>query len=678
MPRSAPAPRSHPSTTRLVVLITCLLGAPTLAEARITRIEISRVESPTFDGTSFGDVGPYEKLVGRIFGEIDPSDPSSAVIADIDLALRNAGGMVEYSADLLILRPIDPSRDNGRLFFEVNNRGSLLSLGQMNDARSGGSDPSAAADAGNGFLMRQGYTFVSSGWDVTATSSRDRLTIAVPVATNADGSAVVGPALEEFVVDNDTTTTGRLTYPAATLDRSRASLTVRVHYADPPIPIDREGWEYAGDRAIQLRPEGTPFEQGRLYEFTYPAQDPDVAGVAFAALRDVAVFLRHATSDDQGTADPLAGRVQHVYSFAISQPARFMRDFVYLGFNADAGGGRVFDGILNWIGGASGGFFNYRFAQPSRTHRQHIGRWYPERQFPFASQVLHDPVTGRTDGRLRRCLETDTCPKILEANSSNEYWVKAGSLLHTDTLGEDIPDPPNVRVYLFSSLPHGAGFGPTGPGICQQPRNPLVANAGLRALLVALDGWVATGREPPPSRVPRRSDGTLVPALPQSSVGFPRLPGVLYSGLMSTGDQLDYGTSFARGALTILPPTIEGSPYPAFVPKTDADGNDIAGIRLPQVTVPLATYTGWGVRAASFAGDDLCDAAGQQLDFARTRSERLASGDPRLSVEERYDSHRSYVQAITAAADDLQRQRLLLAEDVQRIIAEAEARGGAW
>ena len=513
-------------TKLVIVCLAALLGVPSLADARVIRIEISRVESPTFDGVSFGETGPYEKLVGRVFGEIDPADSSSAVITDIDLAPRNARGMVEYSAGLFILRPVDASKGNGRLFFEVNNRGSLLSLGQLDDARSGGSNPTAAADAGNGFLMRQGYTFVSSGWDVTATSSRNRLTITVPVATHADGSAIVGPSLEEFVVDNDATMTGTLTYPAATQDRSQANLTVRVHYTAPPTPVETEGWEYVGDRAIRLRPEGTPFTQGRLYEFTYPARDPTVAGVAFAALRDVATFLHHAASDDDGTANPLADRIQYVYSFAISQPARFMRDFVHLGFNHDADGRRVFDGILNWIGGASGGFFNYRFAQPHRTHRQHIGRWFPERQFPFANQVLHDPVTERTGGRLRRCLDTDTCPKILEANSANEYWVKAGSLLHTDTRGEDIADPPNVRVYLFSSLPHGAGFGSTGLGICQQPRNPMVANAGLRALRVALDEWVSTGREPPASRVPRRSDGTLVPALPRTVAGFPEIPGV--------------------------------------------------------------------------------------------------------------------------------------------------------
>ena len=429
------------------------VGFSTVADARVTRVEITRVESPTFEGRSFGDVGQYEKLVGRVFGEIDPKDPSSTLIVDIDLAPLNTRGMVEYSTDLFILRPVDALRGNGRLFFEVNNRGSLLSLGKLNDARSGGSNPTDAADVGNGFLMRQGYTFASSGWDVTASSSGNRLTITVPVAVNVDGSPIVGPSLEEFVVDNGTTMTGGLTYPVATRDQSKASLTVRVHYADLPVQVDTDKWEYVDERSIKLRPEGTPFTSGRLYEFVYPARDPTVAGIAFAALRDVATFLRRSVSDDGGRANPLAGRVEHVYSFAISQPARFMRDFVYLGFNQNEFGERVFDGVLNWIGGASGGFFNYRFAQPFRTHRQHIGRWFPERQFPFANQITHDPVTGRTDGRLRRCMmDTDTCPNILEVNSANEYWVKASSLLHTDIRGQDLVDPPNVRFYLFSSM----------------------------------------------------------------------------------------------------------------------------------------------------------------------------------------------------------------------------------
>ncbi|MCY4121870.1 MAG: alpha/beta hydrolase domain-containing protein [Acidobacteria bacterium] len=656
----------------LCAALAAVLVVPSLLEARVVRIEMELVETPTFEGHSFGDVGPYEKLVGRVFGEVDPEAPENAVITDIELAPRNANGMVEYAADLLILRPVDPAQGNGRIFYELNNRGRILSLGQLNDARSGGNDPTTAADSGNGFLMRRGYTFVSSGWDATAAPDCTRLRIAAPIAVNPDGSPIVGPALEEFVVDNDSTLTGTLAYPAASRDTRQASLTVRKRYADVPEAIDADGWEYIDARTIRLRPPGRPFEQGRLYELAYPARDPQVAGLGLAAVRDVVAFLRHAETDDEGAPNPLAGSVDHVLTMGISQAARLLRDFVHLGFNADERGRRVFDGVLNWIGGASGGFFNYRFAQPFRTHRQHIARWFPEREFPFANHLLTDPVTGRTDGRLERCRASGTCPRLMEANSANEYWVKGASLLHTDLEGNDLPDPPEVRFYLFSSLPHAAGIGSSGLGICQQPRNPLVANAGLRALLVALDDWVTTGAEPPASRVPRRADGSLTIPLPREMVGFPNIPGVRYTGLMSTGDLFDYGPDFNEGILTTLPPESAGSPYPVFVPRTDVDGNDLAGIRLPPVAAPRATFTGWALRAPAFGGPDLCDAAGQQIDFAATRDERLASGDPRPSLEERYPDPTAYVEAVAAAAQGLAREHLLLDEDVERMVREAE------
>ncbi len=657
----------------LLTVLVGFLGEGGIVDARVVRVEITHVESPTFAGRSFGDVGLYEKLIGRVFGEVDPEALGNEVIVDLQLAPRNARGQVEYVADLLILRPIDRASGNGRVFFEVNNRGRLLSLGQLNDARSGGSDPSAAEDAGNGFLMRQGYTFVSSGWDATAGSGDNRLTLTVPVAALPGGAPVEGPSLEEFVVDTDGMMTGTLTYPVATRDQSQAQLTVRSRYTDPPVAIADDGWAYIDDRTIQLRPTGTPFAQGHLYEFAYPARDPMVVGLGFAAVQDVADFLRRGDAVEVDGGDPLVGAVEHIYAFGVSQPARFLRDFVHLGFNAHPVSGRIFDGVLNWIGGGSGGFFNHRFAQPFRTHRQHIGRWYPERQFPFAHQVLLDPITGRRDGRQRRCLASDSCPKLFEVNSANEYWVKGGSLLHTDTASRDLSDPPNVRFYLFSSLPHSTGVGPRGFGMCQHPRNPLVANAGLRALLVALDQWVSDDLEPPASRVPRRAEGSLVAALPREGLGFPEIPGVRYDGLMTTGDLLDYGPGFDRGILSVLPPVAAGSPYPTYVPRTDVDGNDIAGIRLPAVAVPLATYTGWGLRAEAFAGPDLCDAAGQQIPFAVTQAERIANGDPRLSIEERYTNQAVYVAAVAQTARDLAGERLLLAEDVTAIIADAEA-----
>jgi hypothetical protein len=661
----------------LLVITTGLLPAVAASQpygptGGITRLEISRVESPTFDGRQFGPAGQYVKLSGRAYGEVDPNDPRNAVITDLKLAPTNANGMLEYATDVFILKPLDASRSNHRLFFDVNNRGDMRALSSMNNATTGGNDPAAADDGGNGYLLEQGYTIVSAGWDVTVQPGNGRITITVPLAKNPDGSSITGPALEELVVDDVPLTSLPLTYAAASGDKSQATLTSRVRYEDAPTPLPADGWNYADAtlKSVTLNPAGTPFQAGRLYEFTYTAIDPLVAGIGFAALRDVATFLHRGTRDDQGNPNPLAGDVQFVYSFCVSQPCRTMHDYLWLGFNQDEAGLRVFDGILNWIGGGDGIFMNYRFAQPGRTHRQHIARWYPEYQFPFANQVMFDPVTGKTDGRLRRCIDTGTCPQIFEVNSENEYWAKAMSVFQLDEQGNDLADPANVRYFLMSSLPHG---GNSGPGICQQNRNPLVPNPVLRALLVDLDQWVTSGTEPPPSRMPRRSDGTLAPTLPRDGMGFPAIPGVVYNGRNHTGDLFDFGPQFDRGILSILPPTVLGTPYPSLVPRTDVDGNDVAGIRMPEVAAPLATYSGWNLRAVPAGANDGCDAAGQKIDFPATQTERLAASDPRLSIAERYPTHESYVNAVRTAATDLQQQRLLLDADVAQYVAAAEA-----
>jgi hypothetical protein len=324
---------------------------------------------------------------------------------------------------------------------------------------------------------------------------------------------------------------------------------------------------------------------------------------------------------------------------------------------------------------------NYRFAQPTRTQRQHIARWFPEFQFPWANQDTFDPVTRRRDGRLNACDASDTCPKIFETNSENEFYSKGGSLLFTDTTGHDLNlneriDRDFVRYYLLSSFPHGAG---TAAGICRQPQNPLIPGPVLRALLTDLDAWVSSGKEPPANRIPRRGDGTLVPSLPQAGMGFPNIPGVTYNGIMHTGDHFDYGHQFDDGIISIIPPIVLGTPYPVFVPKTDIDGNDIAGVRTPDVSVPLATYTGYALRAspATETGGaqivDGCDASGQRIPFAATKAQRTASGDPRLSLQERYADHTTYVNLVTGAAQKLEKDGLLLDQDVQAYITAAQA-----
>lgn len=657
-----------------------ILVAP-VAEARITKIEITSVESPTFGGRTFGAVGAYEKLRGKAYGEVDPADPHNALITDIGLAPKNAQGKVEYSMDIYILKPITASSSNRKLFMEVNNRGGKL-FGPFNGS-SGGNNPTTAADAGDAFLMNKGYALAWSGWDISAPPGGDRLTITVPVATN-NGATITGPSYEYIVFDNSTTLTSTLAYAAATLDKSQATLTVRQHLTDAPIPVPASGWEYtsAAGTAIRLLPAGTPFQQSAIYEFTYQAKNPLVAGLGLAATRDFLSFLRNATVDDFGHANPLASHVEQVYTFTVSQPARFMNDFQTLGFNEDEDGRRVVDGILNWIGAGTGVAINFRFAQPARTERNRQNHRYPEANFPFAYPLLTDPYTGKSDGRGVRCAATGTCPKAMEVNSANEYWVKTGSLLHTSPLGKDLPrDPENVRFYLLSSLEHTvSGAPPNSPGICQQPRNPTNPNPALRALFVALDEWVTTDVKPPKSEVP--GPGTAVYSIPlsdgigyvpQDQLGFPNIPGVTYTGLITVRHLFDWGPSFEDGILTNNPPDFSGPVYPSFVSKVDHDGNEIAGIRLPPVEVPIATTTGWALRSAAFGGPDGCESSGQWIPFRTTKAERIAAGDPRRSLEERYKDHGDYVKEVAKAARKLEQRRLLLPEDVQRYIDEAQA-----
>jgi hypothetical protein len=651
-----------------------LMATLQVAEARITKISVTRVESPTFEGRVFGSVGQYEKFVGHVEGELDPADRQNSVITDLARAPRNANGKIVYATDIMIFRPIDRSKGNHKVWYELTNRGTILAFSQFNDAASGGNDPSRAADAGNGFLMREGYNILISGWDISALPGGNRFTMKAPIAVNSDGSPIVGPAMEEFVIDDNQTMSGSLTYPAATLDKSAAALTMRVRYDDQPSSIPSDKWDFANEAGTAIKlSDGSPFRQGTLYEFVYQAKNPVVAGTGFAAIRDLASFIRHEQRDNEGNVNPLAGEATAIYTACVSQPCRTMHDFLWLGFNTDEGGRKAVDGIVNWIGGATGIFMNYRFAQPFRTHRQHIGRWFPEFQGPFTNEVLNDPVTGKTDGRLGRCSADNTCPKIFEVNSANEYWAKNMGVSLVDMQGKDLPpEPSNVRSYFMASLPHQGGFAAPGRGICQQTRNPLVANAVLRALLVAMDQWVTVGTEPPASRLPHVGDGTLVPPLPQDRQGFPKIPGVKYNGRMHTGDLFDYGPKFDEGLLTILPPRIVGTPYSTLVPKTDLDGNDIAGIRLPDIVVPTATYTGWNLRAAPEGGDDGCDHFGQQINLAKTKAERIAAADPRLSLEERYASQADYVNAVAAAAKRLAGDRLLLDEDVQAYVSKAQ------
>ena len=667
-------------SVRALLTLTVIIVAATLAQARIIRIEITSVQSPTFDGKLFGRVGAYEKLRGKAYGELDPANPQNAVITDIGRAPRNAKGFVEYAMDIYILKPVNLTSGNHKLFLEINNRGSKL-FGGFNKS-SGGNDPTTADQAGEGFLMNRGYTMAWNGWDCSATPANDNLTISLPIARHSDGSAITGPAYEYIVYDNATSLSYSLAYPAATLATSQATLTVRDHLQDSPTVVPASDWEYATEQTIRLLPVGTPFRQSAIYEFRYTARDPVVAGIGFAATRDFVSFLRYATTDDFGNPNPLAGDVRYTFSYSVSQPARYVNDFQTLGFNADEQNRRVLDGIENWMGGGSGIGLTVRFAQPSRTERNRQNHLYPEGIFPFAYPVLTDPLSGKTAGRLARCTTSHTCPNVFEINSSNEYWVKAASLLHTDSRGSDLPDPENVRFFLVSGAQHGTGNG-TNRGICQQFQNPTNVEPALRALFIALDDWVTNGTLPPASEIPRQSTGNAVAAIPQpgsqtgivprDALGWPAIPGVTYTGVSTTRYLLDFGPSFGQGIIANQPIRVDGRPaYVNFVSSVDKDGNEVAGIRLPPVAAPTATTTGWALRRAGFGENDGCEGAGQNIPFRITKAERLSANDPRLSLQERYGTHTGYVEAVRKAVQTLVTQRFLLTEDVQPYIQAAQ------
>jgi hypothetical protein len=661
--------------------VTCALGASASmlvvpdADARLTKLQII-TRTTAFGGFSFPGVGTYEKVYGKYFGELSPTDLHNSLIVDIALAPRNANGNVEYSADFYILKPTDLTKGAHKAMYEPPNRGGKT-YSTLNRTTGNTNDPAAITDGAmlaQSFLWARGYTTMWTGWDFAAGTDNSGFnsTITVPIAKNADGSSITGPAYEYIVSPG---ASYALNYPAATTDQTKATLTHRVHLDDAPQVVPTTGWAYnTAGTSISLLPAGTSFTANDVYEFMYTAKDPLVNGIGFAAIRDFNSFMRYGTADDAGTPNPMAGDITRIYTEISSQPGRMLNDFVWLGFNADEKNKLVFDGLMQWVAAFDGIDMNYRFSQSGRTERNRQDHLYAEANFPFAQATMTDPISGKTDGRYARCTASNTCPYGMEIYSSNEYWVKAGSLGHTDPMGKvDLPDHPMTRNYLVSSHQHGGAGNASSKGLCQQFGNPLNSAPIQRALFIALDQWADKGIAPPPSQVPKLSDGTLVPPLPQSGMGFPNIPGVTYSGLKSTRYLLNWGSRFSQGIKDNNPPTtlvpLEdntaiGPIYPSFVPKTDADGNDIAGIRLPDVTVPLATYAGWSLRSGAWANDG-CEGSGQSVPFAQTKDARIAAGDPRLSVQERYGNFSGYYFSLLFAINDIVARRFILPEDAQ-------------
>jgi hypothetical protein len=627
----------------------------------VVRIEMQQPLSPAFGGQSFGEVGTYDYLTGTAFGALDPAHPLNAGIVNLDRAPRNADGRVEYRSEFALLTPSNPARGNRWLLYDVINRGNRLALTRLNRAAET-QRPGQPAHAGDGFLMRHGFTVVWSGWQSGVPT--DRLQAAFPIATD-QGRPITAVNRDEFIAEglggpgdafirevSDRAFIGTLSYPAADLRPECANLIMRVREADPRATPPSLSWRYIDERHIEItRPPG--HDRGAIYEFIYPARDPEVMGLGFAAIRDTVAFLRH----DASAANPLAGAVRHTVGFGISQSGRVLRDLVHLGFNQDLGGRRVFDAIFPVVAGSRRTFVNFAFAQPGRYSRQHEDHAFLDDQFPFTYPVLHDPISGKTDGILRRSTEAGVQPKVMHLDADSDMWAARASLVATDPAGNDATMPDNVRIYLASSTQH-AVFRPSEAQVTQLPGNPLGYGSFMRALLMALTEWVEHGKPPPASRFPSRAEGSLV-LREAAKAAFPHVPGMDFPDVLNALHMRDHSVE----------PPVDGPAYPVMVSAVDADGNSRDGLRHPLLAAPLGTHTGWALRVAGHAAGDLYTVQGSYLPFARTEAERRQSADPRPSLAARYATRAAWADTVIGAAEQLIAERLLLREDADRLVA---------
>jgi Alpha/beta hydrolase domain len=667
-----------------------LLVVAAASEARVVEIAINTTTSPVFNGQAFGDVGPYEELRGTVRGELDPADRRNAVITDIELASRNANGKVEYTATFTLLKPVDMRKASGVLVYEVNNRGNKILPGFLNVGMS------PTNPAGDGFLYRTGNVYLWSGWqgDLVFNPTSPAETIDVPVARNPDGSSVTGPLSARFVTVPGNFKTqslpGRGRTPAS-LDTTQAKLISIARESNEGVrtgvvQIPSDDWAFADCRSTPFPGVPDPtriclrngFDQNLIYELVYTAKDPLVLGIGMAAMRDVVSFFRHAIADTAGTLNPIAGQIDWVIGYGISQSGRYTKNFILLGFNEDEDGQIVWDGADSNIAGAMGQF-NIRFAQPGNI----ANIFEPGAEAPLWWGDYDDVARGRgVTGILERCRLTHTCPKIFEDFGGAEIWYGRGSVGIAGTRGtDDIRLPRNVRRYYYASTAHGGGPGgfsseqPALPGL-MLARNPNPELETRRALFLHLIDWVTKGTPPPRSRYPRVGNGTLVPATAEA-MGWPKIPGFpTPDNVMNVLMDYDYGPDFRyndeSGVMTNVVPPIKRI-IPTLAAKVDEDGNEIAGVKSVLLLAPLGTYTSWNpVASGPLQGNEGNLAAGY-IPFAKTKAERMVSGDPRRSVEERYGTQNGYVCAVRISAARMMNQRFLLAEDAERLIAQAAA-----
>ncbi|HBC79634.1 MAG TPA: hypothetical protein DEO60_03910 [Bacteroidales bacterium] len=662
----------------LLLIILHLSFCNTL-QARVYRVIVTKTE-PFSGGKNFGQAGSYEKLTGQAYGEVDPDNKLNSIIQDIQLAPRNSRGKVDYISDFIILRPTDISKSNGILFLSLPNRGN-----------------SFPADTA---LLARGYIYFWCAWQGDVLRGNNRLTMRVPYASN-NGATIAGILRTEFQVTSETATlnlsSGFFTglthhsYETVSLNNKDLTLTKRILESDTRDTVNESEWAFSdcskgrfpgipSTTKISLR---NGFQPNFIYELIYTAKDPLVLGLGFAAIRDFSSFLKYELKDESGFPNPLVSKgeslnpVRAAIMQGVSQCSNFARTFLFLGFNQDENGLKVFDGVNAHIGTRRISL-NIRFGRPGGGGLQHEDHLFPGSDPPFSWDNESDQISGITGGILEKCISNGTCPRIMQTLSSSEYWQLRASLTTTDSYGtRDLQIPDNVRIYLFSGTQHspaGSADQVSGFSMNYNSYEPY-----LRALIVALEKWVLDGKEPPVSLYPTISTMTLT--TPQKvDIGWPDIPGVPFNGKANELPLLDYGPQYdfmnVSGILTQEPPKVKSDkPYKTLVPKVDKDGNEIAGIRGINIRVPVGTYTGWALRRRGFGEGDLSSLNGMFISFKNTRKDRKAINDPRLSLEERYGSHEKYVEAVRRAAGELINEGFLLPEDAKAEIEKAEKSG---
>ncbi len=648
-------------TAFLTVFI--VAGLASVLRARVVRVEItSREDVLTAERT----VIPYERITRRVYFAVSVTNTHNRSIVDLDKAVNLKNGEVEFWSDFFLVRPKDMRRGNGTMLLEIPNRGRSRIISLVD-----GGSWDLSSSAGDAWLLAQGFTVASLGWQWDA-AGENPLHLDAPIARD-HGKAITGLLrgdvmlsmpmedipLGHLIIGN----IGGSEYPVAAPDDNHNVLTVRDTRSSSRTVIPRTQWQFAHRVADKLEPNNRyihldgGFQPGKIYEYVYVVADPVIAGLGFAAVRDFASYVKH----DKDAVAPVA----RVIGEGISQNGRFLRDYLYQGFNADEQGRIALDGVLAHVAGAGRGSFNYRFAQPSRDAQPTSSVFFPTDIFPFTDLPEVDPATDERAGLLDRVADEKVVPKIFFSNTSYEYWGRAASLIHTTADGKrGLPISANVRIYHYTGLQHFSGPFPPERGkgdlMGQQPQSPLPVRYFWRAMIHNMDEWVRGTAAPPESRYPIITDGTLVTL---AQYAFPAIPHVERPHEANEAWHLDFGPGWRDGILSIQPPKV-GAPFTVLVPQVDADGNERAGVRLPEITVPLATYASWNLRNPAIgAPDQRVSFEGSYLPFAKTAEERKRAGDPRKAIAERYRGREEHLMKYAKALEQLVLQRYILAKD---------------